>query len=133
MYATISEIVSGLFLQFMFGYTLEANNLRFKFSPSAPTTLTTTAVEAEGLCNNTVARIPMIRLATGLLRILLDVNASPAVFPPSNRKTVLRRSKEQMKKNRNPRSAMITTKNKVTRLTFAKQSISVKVQNFKAT
>ena len=51
-----------------------------------------------------------------LLRILLDAKASPAVFPPSKRKTVLRKSKEPMKKYRNPRIRMILTKNKASQL-----------------
>ena len=70
---------------------------------SAATMLTTIDVVVEELCTNTVARIPTIRSATGLLRILLDGKASPAVFPPSNRRTLLRESKEQVKKYRNPR------------------------------
>ena len=64
-----------------------------------------------------------------VLRILLDANASPAVFPPSNRKIDLRKSKEQMKKYRNPRRRMILTKNKASRLTFPKPPNSVNVQN----
>ena len=89
---------------------------------------TTIDVVVEELCTNTVARIPIIRSATGLLRILLDAKASPAVFPPSNRKALLRKSKEQMKKYRNPRSRMILPVNKATRLTFPKPSSSTNAQ-----
>ena len=62
---------------------------------SAATMLTTIDVEVEELCTNTAARIPIIRSATGLERILLDAKASPVVFPPSNRKALLRKSKEK--------------------------------------
>ena len=51
------------------------------------------------------------------------------IFPPSNRKIDLRKSKEQMKKYRNPRRRMILTKNKASRLTFPKPPISVNAQN----
>ncbi|KAK2566824.1 hypothetical protein P5673_009509 [Acropora cervicornis] len=43
---------------------------------------------------------PDLKIRSVLLRILLDANASPAVFPPSNRETVLRKSKEQFKNGR---------------------------------
>ena len=96
---------------------------------SAATMLTTIDVVVDELCTNTVAKIPIIRSAIGLLRISLDAKASPAVFPPSNRKALLRKSKEQMKKYRNPRRRMILPQNKVTLLTFPKPSSSVKAQN----
>ena len=95
---------------------------------SAATMLTTMDVVVDELCSNTVTKIPIIRSAIGLLRILLDAKASPAVFPPSNRRALLRKSKEQMKKYRNPRRRMILPENKATRLTFPKPSSSVKAQ-----
>ena len=94
----------------------------------ATTMLTTMDVVVDELCTNTVAKIPIIRSAMGLLRILLDAKASPAVFPPSNRKALLRKFKEQMKKYKNPRRRMILPQNKATRLTFPKPSSSVKAQ-----
>ena len=90
--------------------------------------LTTIDVVVGELCTDTVARIPTIRSATGLLRILLDAKASPAAFSPSNRKALLRKSKEQMKKYRIPRNRMTLPENKATRLTFSKPFSSGKTQ-----
>ena len=89
---------------------------------------TTIEVVVEELCNNTVARKPIIRSATGLLRILLDAKASPAVFPPSNRQPQLNKSMEQMKKYKNPRSSATLPDNKATHFAFPKPSSSENAQ-----
>ena len=89
---------------------------------------TTIEVVVEELCTNIVARKPIIRSATGLLRILLDAKASPAVFPPSNWKPQLNKSMEQMKKYRNPRSRMTLPENKATHFAFPKPSSSENAQ-----
>ena len=69
--------------------------------------------------------MPIIRPATGLLRISLEAKASPAAFPPNRRKALLRKSNEQMKKYRRPRSRTILVKAKATRRNFPLQSSSV--------
>lgn len=94
--------------------------------------LTTMDVVVEERCTNTVARQPIIRSATGLLRILLDAKASPAVFPPSNRKAQLNKSMEQMKKYRNPRNRMTLPENRATHFTFPKPSSSEKAQKLRS-
>lgn len=53
-------------------------------------------VVVEELWTRTVAKMPIIKPATGLDKILFEANASPAAFPPSNRKALLRKSSEQM-------------------------------------
>jgi hypothetical protein len=47
----------------------------------AATMATTMEVEVEELCRSTVASTPIITSATGLLRITLLRNTSPAVLP----------------------------------------------------
>ena len=87
--------------------------------------LTTIDVVVDELCTNTVAKIPIMRPATGLLRILFDAKASPAAFPPNNRKALLRKSKEQMKKYRSTNSRTILANTVATRFTFPRWSKSV--------
>ena len=69
--------------------------------------------------------MPIIRPATGLLRISFEAKASPAAFPPNKRKALLRKSNEQMNKYRRPRSRTILVKAKATRRNFPLQSSSV--------
>ena len=73
--------------------------------------------------------MPIIRPATGLLRILFEAKASPAAFPPNRRKALLRKSNEQMKKYRRPRSRTIFVNAKATRRNFPLQLSSVGAQN----
>ena len=87
--------------------------------------LTTMDVVVEELCTNTVAKIPIMSPATGFLRILLDLKASPAAFPPNNRKALLRKSKEQMKKYRSTNNRTILANTVATRFIFPRRSKSV--------
>ena len=48
---------------------------------SAATMVTTIDVVVDELCSSTVARMPIIRFDTGLLRIALLENAFPAALP----------------------------------------------------
>ena len=91
----------------------------------AATIDTTMEVVVDELWTRTVAKMPIIRPATGLLRISLEAKASPAAFPPNSRKALLRKSNEQMKKYRRPRSRTILVKAKATRRNFPLQSSSV--------
>ena len=69
--------------------------------------------------------MPIIRPATGLLRISFEAKASPAAFPPNKRKALLRKSNEQMNKYRRPRSKTILVNAKATRRNFSLQSSSI--------
>ena len=69
--------------------------------------------------------MPIIRPATGLLRISFEAKASPAAFPPNRRKALLRKSNEPMNKYRRPRSRTVLVKAKATRRNFPLQSSSV--------
>ena len=91
----------------------------------AATIDTTMEVVVDELWTRTVAKMPIIRPATGLLRISFEAKASPAAFPPNRRKALLRKSNEQMKKYRRPRSRTILVKAKATRRNFPLQSSSV--------
>ena len=91
----------------------------------AATIDTTMEVVVDELWTRTVAKMPIIRPATGLLRISLEAKASPAAFPPNRRKALLRKSNEQMNKYRRPRSRTILVKAKATRRSFPLQSSSV--------
>ena len=91
----------------------------------AATIETTMEVVVDELWTRTVAKMPIIRPATGLLRISLEAKASPAAFPPNRRKALLRKSNEQMNKYRRPRSRTILVKAKATRRNFPLQSSSV--------
>lgn len=86
-------------------------------------------VVVDELWTRTVARMPIIRPATGLLRILFEEKASPAAFPPSNRKALLRKSNEQMKRYRRPRRRTTLPTARPTRRTFPKPSSSVGAQS----
>lgn len=94
----------------------------------AATIDTTIEVVVEELWTRTVARMPIIRPATGLLRILFEANASPAAFPPSNRKALLRKSNEQMNRYRRPSKRTTLKKAVRTRRTFPQPSSSVGAQ-----
>ena len=91
----------------------------------AATIETTMEVVVDELWTRTVAKMPIIRPATGLLRISFEAKASPAAFPPNRRKALLRKSNEQMNKYRRPRSRTILVKAKATRRNFPLQSSSV--------
>ena len=91
----------------------------------AATIDTTMEVVVDELWTRTVAKMPIIRPATGLLRISFEAKASPAAFPPNRRKALLRKSNEQMNKYRRPRSRTILVKAKATRRNFPLQSSSV--------
>ena len=91
----------------------------------AATIDTTMEVVADELWTRTVANMPIIRPATGLLRISLEAKASPAAFPPNRRKALLRKSNEQMNKYRKPRSRTIFVNDKATRRNFPNLSSSV--------
>ena len=82
-------------------------------------------VVVDELWTRTVAKMPIIRPATGLLRISFEAKASPAAFPPNRRKALLRKSNEQMNKYRRPRSRTILVKAKATRRNLPLQSSSV--------
>ena len=69
--------------------------------------------------------MPIIRPATGLLRISFEAKASPAAFPPNKRKALLRKSNEQINKYRRPRSKTILVNAKATRRNFPVPSSSV--------
>ena len=69
--------------------------------------------------------MPIIRPATGLLRISFEAKASPAAFPPNRRKALLRKSNEQMNKYRRPRSKTILVNARATRRNFPVPSSSV--------
>ena len=91
----------------------------------AATIDTTMEVVVDELWTRTVARMPIIRPATGLLRISFEAKASPAAFPPNRRKALLRKSNEQMNKYRRPRSRTILVNARATRRNFPLQSSSV--------
>ena len=91
----------------------------------AATIETTMEVVVDELWTRTVAKMPIIRPATGLLRMSFEAKASPAAFPPNRRKALLRKSNEQMNKYRRPRSRTILVKAKATRRNFPLQSSSV--------
>ena len=91
----------------------------------AATIATTMEVVVDELWTRTVARMPIIRPATGLLRISVEAKASPAAFPPNKRKALLRKSNEQMNKYRRPRSRTILVNAKATRRNFPLQSSSI--------
>ena len=91
----------------------------------AATIATTMEVVVDELWTSTVARMPIIRPATGLLRISFEAKASPAAFPPNKRKALLRKSNEQMNKYRRPRSKTILVNAKATRRNFPLQSSSI--------
>ena len=91
----------------------------------AATIETTMEVVVDELWTRTVAKIPIIRPATGLLRISFEAKASPAAFPPNKRKALLRKSNEQMNKYRRPRSSTILVNAKATRRNFPVQLSSV--------
>ena len=82
-------------------------------------------VVVDELWTRTVARMPIIRPATGLLRISFEAKASPAAFPPNRRKALLRKSNEQMNKYRRPRSRTILVNARATRRNFPVPSSSV--------
>ena len=92
---------------------------------SAATIETTMEVVVDELWTRTVAKMPIIRPATGLLRISFEAKASPAAFPPNRRKALLRKSNEQMNKYRKPRSRTIFVNAKATRRNFPNLSSSV--------
>ena len=48
---------------------------------SEPTIATTMEVVVDELCNSTVARMPIVRSAMGLLKISFSLNVSPACLP----------------------------------------------------
>ena len=91
----------------------------------AATIETTMEVVVDELWTRTVAKMPIIRPATGLLRISFEAKASPAAFPPNRRKALLRKSNEQMNKYRRPRSRTILVNAKATRRNFPVPSSSV--------
>ena len=91
----------------------------------AATIETTMEVVVDELWTRTVAKMPIIRPATGLLRISFEAKASPAAFPPNKRKALLRKSNEQMNKYRRPRSRTILVNAKATRRNFPVPSSSV--------
>ena len=82
-------------------------------------------VVVDELWTRTVARMPIIRPATGLLRILFEAKASPAAFPPNSRKALLRKSSEQMNMYRRPRRRMTFPAERATRRNFPQPSSSV--------
>ena len=82
-------------------------------------------VVVDELWTRTVAKMPIIRPATGLLRMSFEAKASPAAFPPNRRKALLRKSNEQMNKYRRPRSRTIFVNAKATRRNFPNLSSSV--------
>ena len=92
---------------------------------SAATIETTMEVVVDELWTRTVAKMPIIRPATGLLRMSFEAKASPAAFPPNRRKALLRKSNEQMNKYRKPRSRTIFVNDKATRRNFPNLSSSV--------
>ena len=92
---------------------------------SAATIETTMEVVVDELWTRTVAKMPIIRPATGLLRMSFEAKASPAAFPPNRRKALLRKSNEQMNKYRKPRSRTIFANDKATRRNFPNLSSSV--------
>ena len=91
----------------------------------AATIETTMEVVVDELWTRTVAKMPIIRPATGLLRISFEAKASPAAFPPNRRKALLRKSNEQMNKYRRPRSRTILVNARATRRNFPVPSSSV--------
>ena len=91
----------------------------------AATIATTMEVVVDEFWTRTVARMLIIRPATGLLRISFEAKASPAAFPPNKRKALLRKSNEQMNKYRRPRSKTILVNAKATRRNFPLQSSSI--------
>ena len=95
--------------------------------------LTIIEVVVEELCTNTEARKPIIKLLTGLLRILFDAKASAVVFPPSNRKALFNKSMKHTNKYRSPRRRMTLPENKATHFTFPKPSSSENAQKARKT
>ena len=121
--ASKTSSMSSSFSVSRFKKSLRCNNEHYLLS--AATMLTTMEVVVDELCTSTVARIPIMSPATGLLRILSRENTSPAVFPPSNRKALLRKSNEQMNRYKRPRRRMILRVNRATRFTLPQPSSSV--------
>ena len=86
-------LICKLLYEFQSTIYIKNNNLCLLCAATIETTI---EVVVDELWTRTVARIPIIKPATGLLKILFEAKASPAAFPPSNRKALLRKSSEQM-------------------------------------
>ena len=79
-------LVLNCYTEYLFQLTLDLRNLNMQprhlaYLQSAATMVTTMDVVVDELCNNTVARMPIIKLETGLLRMALLEKALPAALP----------------------------------------------------